>query len=266
MTVLLVALHVGAFTAQWLLQLIAQDDPFFSIGVWLHDCLALDGAGIAARHYWQFVTFGLLHQGPLHLAANLLVLYFAGLELEPIIGPRPFLALYLLGNFFGGLMHWLIMPAVALVGVSGGVAAVVAGYATVLPELELNVNLFFAIPLRLRAKFTGLAVLALGGGLCWLRPAAPSIGPVAIVVGCIVGWVFVRRLGFGNPFAVQRYFYERRKRATRLAGMNAEQFMAEELNPILEKISRVGVTGLTRAERKLLAQGREKLAAKPARK
>lgn len=262
-TVLLVAIHVGAFAAQWLLQLIEQDR--FSTTDWLWSWLALDGAGIGERRYWQFATFGLLHQGPLHAAANLLILFFAGREVEPVIGRRPFVALYLLGILGGGLAHWLVMPDAALVGVSGGVAAVVAAYATLLPELELGANLFFIIPLRMRAKFLGFVALA-SGGLCWVANTAPTIGPAGIVAGCAIGWAFMRRLGFGNLFAWQRWFYERRQRATRLERMTAEQFMTAEMNPLLEKIAREGVRTLTRAERKLLEQGRAKLAVKPAQK
>ena len=263
MTVLLIAIHVGAFAAQWLLQLIEQDR--FSTTDWLWSWLALDGAGIDAQRYWQFATFGLLHHGPLHVAANLGILYFAGREVEPVIGRRPFVALYLLGILASGVAHWLVMPDVALVGVSGGVAAVVAAYATLLPELELGANLFFIIPLRIRAKFTGFVALAFGG-LCWASETATTIGPVGIVTGCAIGWVFMRRLGFGNLFAWQRWFYERRQRLARLERMTAAQFMAAEMNPLLEKIAREGVHTLTRTERRLLEQGRAKLSAKPAQK
>ena len=44
--------------------------------------------------------------------------------------------------------------------------------------------------------------------------------------------------------------------------MPVEQFIREELDPILEKISRQGCRSLTRAERKLLEKGRAKLDAK----
>jgi hypothetical protein len=42
--------------------------------------------------------------------------------------------------------------------------------------------------------------------------------------------------------------------------MNAEQFIAEEVDPLLEKISREGMQSLTRSERRILAKAREKLA------
>jgi membrane associated rhomboid family serine protease len=274
-TALLVGLHLGAYVAQWLMETIETTQPF-SFKDWLRSCLALDGAGIAHHYYWQFATFGLLHYGFLHAAINLAVLFFAGREVERVIEPRAFIALYLLGNLFGGVAHWLAMPGAQLVGVSGGVAAVVAAYATLLPELELNANLFFAVPVRMRAKFLGFAVFAFGL-LCWIKSvtfqgspaikdAMQGIGPVTIVAGCIFGWLFVRQLGFGRMFAWQRYFHARRQRAVQLARMSPAQFMAQEIDPILEKIARSGVAGLTRSERRLLAQAREKFGAKPAEK
>jgi membrane associated rhomboid family serine protease len=75
-TVLLIALHVGAYAAQWLMELIEQDP--FSFANWLRGYLALDGAGIDANRYWQFATFSLLHYSPLHVAVNLLVPLLCG--------------------------------------------------------------------------------------------------------------------------------------------------------------------------------------------
>jgi hypothetical protein len=72
----------------------------------------------------------------------------------------------------------------------------------------------------------------------------------------------VKRLGFGNPMAIERYLFDRRQHAARIERMPADQFIREELDPILEKISREGRGSLTRAERKLLQMGRQKLDAK----
>jgi hypothetical protein len=44
--------------------------------------------------------------------------------------------------------------------------------------------------------------------------------------------------------------------------MTPEEFIAQEIDPLLDKISRQGMGSLTRAERRLLAKAREKIAAK----
>ena len=55
--------------------------------------------------------------------------------------------------------------------------------------------------------------------------------------------------------------YERRQREARIERMPAEQFISEEIDPILDKISREGMHSLTRTERKILEKGREKIGA-----
>jgi hypothetical protein len=82
---------------------------------------------------------------------------------------------------------------------------------------------------------------------------------VGILTGSVLGWAWARKLGFGNPLWFQRRIYERRQRAMRMQRMNAEDFVKLEIDPILEKISQHGMQSLSRAERKVLDQGRQKL-------
>lgn len=262
-TAVLIALSIGAFCAQMVTELVLGDrhggkDLFFR---WL----ALDGAGIHAGDYWRFFTFPLIHHDPLHLLAGMLLLFFAGREIEPIVGPRHFLAIYLGGVFVGGVTHWLVMPEFPLTGVAAGAVAVFAAYATILPELEVVVHLFFVLPLRLRAKYLALALVCLCG-VCWLTYTAPVIGPLGMIVASFYAWVYAQQLGFGNQLSIQRYIFERRQRAARLERMSPEQFLSTEIDPILEKISTRGMSSLTRTERKILKQGSGKLAGKSARK
>lgn len=256
-TALVVALSAGAFVAQWLVEMLLRDSGSHNIfGPWL----ALDTAGIHAGHWWKFLTFGLLHSSnPLHVLGNLLLLYFAGREVEPIVGPRHFLAIYGLGNILGGIAQWSVMsPTAELVGVSAGVAAVVVAFTTILPELDVVVNLFFVIPLRLRAKHLAYALLAVAV-LCWQTGTGMELGPVGIIAASLFGWAYVKQLGYGNPLPIQRYIFEKRQRAARLDRMSADQFVVTEIDPILEKIAQHGMKSLTRAEKRILEQGRAKM-------
>lgn len=258
MTVLLVAVLTGAFVAQWILEAFQPEvvtDPN-----WLESWLAVNSGSFS--EWWQFLTFGLLHAHPLHLLSNLLLLYFAGREVEPILGAKPVLSLFLLAQILGGLVHAIVMPGQPLVGASAGAAALVAAFATTLPEIEVAGHLFFVIPVKLPAKYLGLG-LALICALCWSTKAFTEAGPVAAFIGCFIGWIGARRLGFGRPFWFQRMIFDHRQREARLERMPAEQFMAEEIDPILEKIAQHGIASLTRTERKLLERGRAKMDGKP---
>jgi membrane associated rhomboid family serine protease len=220
--------------------------------------LALDSSSAASGEWWKFFTFGLLHANIFHLGANMLLLYFAGYETEPILGRRHILAIFGGGTLVGGAFHCIAMPEYPLIGVSAGVAALVGAYATTLPEFEVVGHLLFVIPLRVRAKFFGIAVATIGAA-CWAANIQPIIGPASILFGSVFGWVYVRQLGFGNPFWWQRRLYERRQRTQRLARMTADQFLSEEVDPILEKIAREGMDSLTREERRILSLGSTKV-------
>jgi len=261
-TMLVVALAGGAFGAQFITETLLNGMPGHDV---LREWLALDDTVVQSGHWWKFLTFGLLHADPIQLVVNLLLLFLAGRELEPIIGARHFSIIYAAGNVLGGLAHWTFMRSQPLMGVSAGVAAVIVAYTTILPELEVTFHLLFVLPVRLRAKHLAWALLGVSA-LCWTTDTASEIGPAGMIAGAIFGWGYVKQLGYGNPLAIQRYIFDRRQRAARLARMSPEQFITAEIDPILEKIAQQGVKSLTRAERKILEQGCGKLSEKPAQK
>jgi membrane associated rhomboid family serine protease len=259
-TALAVALSIGAYAAQLIVHYFLVDH---ASGDLFPQWLALDAQGIQHGQWWKFATFGLLHVTPLHLIANMALLFFAGRELEPIVGPRHFLAIYGVGNLLGGIFHWavmdpLVLNQIPLTGVAAGVAAVVVAYTSILPELEVTANLFFVIPLHLCAKHLAYALMGVCI-LCWSNHTGLEMGPAGMLAGAIFGWAYVKQLGFGNPLPIQKYIFDKRQRAARLERMSAEQFLATEMDPILEKIAQQGMKSLTRAEKKILEQGRGKL-------
>ena len=265
-TSLLVALGVGAYVSQEVITFMLSDQDG---GRMLWQWLALDGAGIRDGQYWKFFTHPFLHTNvlhiPLHLIVNMLLLYFAGCEVEPIVGRWNFLGIFGVGALLGGIAQSLVLPAETIVGMSAGVVAVLIAFCTILPELEVTLMLFFLVPVRLRAKHLAVALVLMNVALCYTH-TLPAIGPVAMLAATVAGWLYVKQLGYGNPLAIQRYIFEKRERAARLERMSPEQFISGEIDPILDKISREGMHSLTRAERKILALGKDKIAAKPARK
>lgn len=247
----LIGVNVAAFVTQLFLE--SYQEGF------VRDFLGLSEAGIQQAYAWQFFTAMFMHTGLLHLVANVSVLYLLGRDVESILGQRHFFFLYLSGAFAGELGHLFIMPADSvLFGASGGVVAVLMAYATILPELEMNALLPIP-PIRLKAKFLAYGVVGVALVLTVVVRGG-SLTHSALLGGCAAGWLYAHLLGFGRPSFVQRALHQRKSKAERYRQMNAEQFISEEVDPLLEKISRDGLQSLTRRERRVLAQAREKLA------
>jgi membrane associated rhomboid family serine protease len=247
----LIGLNAAAFIVQ--LVLTSWNQPF------VLEYLGLSDRGINDAYAWQFFTAPLLHNNIWHFAADMLVLYFIGRDVEAIIGQRQFLFLYLFGAFSGELGHLFLMPSdCVLFGASGGVAAIFIAYATILPELEMTTLLLFMVPVRL--KMRRLAQIALVGAVALLLyDRSGAVGHSAFVGGAIAGWFYAHLLGFGRTSLLQRVLRQRRLEAARLKSMRADQFVAEEIDPLLEKISQRGLASLSRRERRLLEQAREKM-------
>ena len=247
----LIGLNAAVFIVQ--LVLASWNQPF------VLEYLGLSDRGINDAYAWQFFTAPLLHNNIWHFAANMLVLYFIGRDVEAIIGQRQFLFLYLFGAFSGELGHLFLMPSdCVLFGASGGVAAIFIAYATILPELEMTTLLLFMVPVRL--KMRRLAQIALVGAVALLLyDRSGAVGHSAFVGGAIAGWFYAHLLGFGRTSLLQRVLRQRRLEAARLQSMRADQFVAEEIDPLLEKISQRGLASLSRRERRLLEQAREKM-------
>ena len=247
----LIGTNLGVFVAQLFLD---TYQPGF-----VRDYLALSNRGIHDAYAWQFVTAMFLHAGPWHLLGNMLILYFLGRDLESILGQRHFLYLYLAGAIGGELGHLFLLPSdTVLFAASGGVAAVLIAYATILPELELTAITFFVVPLRLKAKHLAFGLIVLALVLVYINRTG-TVSHSAYLGGCAAGWLYAHLLGFGQPSFLQRILRQRRATAERYRHMTAEQFIAEEIDPVLEKISRTGMESLTRAERRVLAKAREKV-------
>lgn len=247
----LIGANIAVFVAQIFLE---ASQPGF-----VRDYLGVNDRGVHDAYAWQFVTAIFLHNGPWHFLGNMAVLYLLGRDVESILGQRHFLYLYLSGAVAGELGHLFLMPSDAvLMAASGGVAAVLVAYATILPELELSALTFFVIPVRLKAKHLTLGAAGLALVLICVSRTG-TVGHSALLGGCAAGWLYTHLLGFGRPSFLQRMVNQRRAEAERYQHMSAAQLMTEEIDPLLEKISGHGFQSLTKAERRRLSNARERI-------
>jgi membrane associated rhomboid family serine protease len=225
--------------------------------------LGLSYRGIDQACAWQFFSAMFLHPGFFSFTGSLIILYLIGRDLEVILGQKHFLYLYLCGLVGGELGHFFLMPeSTVLLAASGGVAALVVAFATILPDWEMVEWLRPVLPVKLKAKYFAYT-LGGAGVVFMIIDRHGVVGHSAWLGGCVGGWIYAHLLGFGRPSFLQRSLHHRRLEGERRRQMPWEEFIAAEIDPLLEKISRSGFGSLTRSERRTLAQVREKIAEPP---
>ena len=250
----LIGANVAAFVVQLILDAAAP-------GL-VRDYLTLSKNGVGNACSWQFVTSILIFGGPLHFLGCTLALYVLGRDIESILGQRHFLYLFLSGAFGGEIGHLFLMPADTLLyAASGGVAAVTIAYATILPELDLIAWDLHLFRLNVKAKHLACALMFLSLVMLMIDRHG-VVSHSSIPGGLAMGWVYVHLLGFGHPSWLQQMLARRRAAAQRIERLTTAEFIEQEVDPLLEKISRSGIHSLTRSERRLLARTREKFANK----
>jgi rhomboid protease GluP len=122
----LVALQGAAVGVSLNVGLVQQPREVLSLG-------ALIPALVAEGEAWRLITSAFLHSGFVHLALNMLSLYFLGSFAEVTFGRGRFLALYLTSGIAGGLAYLYFgsfnAPAVGASGAIFGLLGGVFGFA-----------------------------------------------------------------------------------------------------------------------------------------
>jgi membrane associated rhomboid family serine protease len=245
-------LLVAVYSAESLLSVLGVNCPEYLVGAsrW----------GLLNGMLWQPFTYPLLHDlhNPWPILLTVVGLMLAGRELEGILGARHLFGLVVAASAAGSIAHALISPAQLLLGAQPAVCALVLGCTTILPEWPLCFP--GRIRLRVPYKYFGWALVLTLAILCWRgHTGAAHTSAAASLVGALTGYTYARYLGFGGPWRLERCWRERRNRELRLERMSCDQFMREQVDPVLEKIRRDGLKSLTRAERAVLQRARQKL-------
>jgi rhomboid protease GluP len=164
----LVALQGAALGVPLNVGLVQQPPEVLRLG-------ALTPALVAEGEAWRLVTSAFLHSGFVHLALNVLSLYFLGSFAEVTFGRSRFLTLYLISGIAGGLAYLYFgsfsAPAVgasgAIFGLLGGVFgfAIRRGTFSTRDPVISQLLLLTAINLFLGATIPGVSNTAHIGGL-----------------------------------------------------------------------------------------------------
>ena len=211
----------------------------------VEEVFGLSSEGLRDGEFWQLVTYQFLHANELHIFVNMLALWFAGRELEPVVGTPRFVLLYLVGGIVGGLAQ-IVFSSGPLIGASASVCAVLLTLTTLFPQLPVTALIFFVLPLRMKARTLGFALVGITI-LTWISGLMPEVGHLAhlggFATGAVFGLIYRGRLGEGGNFFAP---------APPLPRDGDASPSLLTLDDVVAKMMRRGIESLTRDELRIL--------------
>lgn len=248
----------------------------FNLIEWL--ALPSDISVLATRP-WTIFTYMFLHFEFLHILMNLLWLYWFGKIFLMYFDERKLLGTYLIGGLSGGVLYVMaynFFPAFAevaqhgmLMGASASIIAIVVAAAIYAPNLSVNLLLISSIfgPI----KIIWIALISL---LIYFLSITGSNagGNIAHLGGALWGFLYMSQLkrgrdflkGFNNLLFSFSSIFKRKKKMRVSYRSNQTQRMTdreynlkkkaekENINEILDKISKSGYDSLSKPEKEIL--------------
>ena len=258
------------------------------LGLSLQQHGALSSSVWQSGWVWQLVTFQFLHGGFAHLFFNGLGIWMFGRPIEAAFGGRRMLGLWLAGGLVGGLLELGISAAFPnqfspdVVGASAGLMTFLAIFCRLEPDARILLALIVPVPARFLFYFSvGVAVFFI------VVPSRDGVAHAAHLGGLLFGWFWVqagyhRGESLWDRLSEAWHRWNQQRQTSRPVSRAAEgkiikpsfrsdsaptpakelsdaEFMAREVDPILDKIARDGIGSLTAAERQTLEAARKKV-------
>ena len=227
---------------------------------------------------WTILTYMFVHKELLHILVNLLWLYWFGTIFLEYFDQKKLVAVYILGGLAGALAYVLsynIFPAFAavveesipLLGASASVMAIVIAIAAYVPDYTV---MLFLIG-RVKIKYIAIVIFILTS---FLDFSVNSGGKLAHIGGALFGYLYTlnyrqgRDLGkwfnriidsivtFLKPSPKMKVTY--RKQADEYEYNKIKSERQEQINKILDKISKGGYDSLTKDEKDILFRESQK--------
>jgi membrane associated rhomboid family serine protease len=180
-TRILIAINVGIYVIT-----AAQGAGINSPGGKLFTDMLLFGPFVAQGDWWRLITAAFLHGSLLHIAFNMLALWWFGAPVEEYLGRTRFVLLYLVSGLAGSAGALLQSPATPVVGASGAIFGILG--AMLILEWQatgrLGGNAATLIVINLAIGFT-ISNVSIGGHIGGL-------------IGGILGTLAFARFGKGH--------------------------------------------------------------------
>ncbi|MGE3806300.1 MAG: rhomboid family intramembrane serine protease [Gemmataceae bacterium] len=274
----LIIINIGIYV----LQLIVDNRPARLAGSEpLFQWLALSKDGVLHGEVWRLLTYAFLHSTStwMHIAFNMLLLFFFGREMEELYGPREFLAFYLVAAVAGGaaFIGWQIIESMSAppnmffppaIGASGAVMATMVLFCFHYPHRKIL--LFFVIPVPvwlLVVFYVAQDAFSLLGRIDTNVAVACHLG------GALFGFTYYRQqwrlLDVWSSFRglaprrakprlrIYREEPEMSAMPAMTAGAGSDEQLEAKLDAVLEKVARSGKESLTETENEILLRASE---------
>ena len=152
--------------------------PYFTEQLWLEPIELFN-------HPWQPVTSLFLHGGITHLLFNMVILWMFGNLLEREVGPKSFLAIFIISGIIGNIGSIMIGdPTIPSLGASGAIYGIIGALAILKPNMKVYV---FFIPMKIpfaAIVYAAIEIFSMGN--------ADGIGHAAHLMGLIGGVIIAK--------------------------------------------------------------------------
>lgn len=232
---------------------------------------------------WTLFTYFFTHEEIFHILYNMLFLYWFGRLIDEYLGNRRLMGLYIMGGVAGGLLYlamYTLVPyfqnqadTARMLGASAAAFSVAVGAATLLPNYTFHLLFFGPVRIKYIVFFFIILSIAQSAG-------SNAGGNLAHLGGALMGFAYVKLLqngtdlgrpiywladGWSNllrPKPAVKVSYRQRSNANTQASTYVSPSGAtatsastpdqDEVDTILDKISRSGYESLTREEKQKL--------------
>ncbi len=231
---------------------------------------------------WTLLTYFFAHEEIFHILYNMLFLYWFGKLIDEYLGNRRLIGLYFMGGIAGGLLYLVMYNTIPyfqqqadtarMLGASAAAFSVAVGAATLLPNYTFHLLLIGAVRIKYIVFFFIILSVANSAG-------SNAGGNLAHLGGALMGFTYVKLLQNGTDLGRPIYWiaegwnnllkpkpaikvsYRQRSSASTQASTYATATNGpaplstpdqDEIDTILDKISRSGYESLTREEKQKL--------------
>ncbi len=225
-----------------------------------------------ATHFWTPITYMFLHEGFIHVLFNMLWLYWFGTIFLEYFDQKKLVTVYLLGGLAGAFLYIVsfnvfpvfaeVLPRSIALGASASVMAIVIGVAAYVPNYVVRLILIGPV----KIKYIAIAALVFTSILDF---STNTGGKIAHLGGAAFGFLYVTQYKKGKDIgkwfdqimdSIFSFFKPRKKMKVSYKKPPKDDkeynkhkaHQQEDVNRILDKISKAGYDSLSKKEKEIL--------------